>query len=400
MSDKFRDIDALLNGIVQPEKQTLKELFNKKLDELQMPPTAAYKIIGIQSRTVKGILNGTQKVVDITNLIKIANFLQLPKEEVVKLFLESVEENFPTHNISPEKINFIKENFDLAVLKKAGFIQNITDFAHIEARIVLRLGLKSIFEYRKPSVDVAFSSGLFKPENDNTRAFWIRAAQVWFEELDNPYDYDREQLIKVFPKIRWHSMNVEKGLLEVIKILFKVGITVIYQPSLQKLQLRGATFNYYNKPCIVLTNYVGFYATLWFALIHELYHVLFDWEEIKANKYHLTDDSNEQLSVREREAEADKFAREYLFTTEKVKSVRPYLNDESFVEEFSINNHVHSSFLYVFNAFDMKNNRNAWALARKHSPDIDLSIKSIDTHWKDEEPIEEKAKRLKLQVYN
>ncbi|AHM62347.1 putative plasmid maintenance system antidote protein [Flammeovirgaceae bacterium 311] len=399
MSDKYRDIDALLNGIVQPEKQTLKELFDRKIHELKLTPTSAYDIIGIQSRSAKGILSGTQKVVDITSLIKIANFLQIPKEDLVKLYLETVEENFPINNITPDKINFIKENFDLAVLRKAGLIKNITDFAHIEARILSRLGLRSIFEYRKPNIDVAFSSGLFKQKNDNTRAFWIKAAQAYLKEIDNPYEYNREQLIKVFPRIRWHTLNEEKGLVEVIKILYRVGITVIFQPPLQKLQLRGATFNHKNKPCIVLTNYLGFYATLWFALIHELYHVLFDWEEIKVNKYHLTDDSNEQLSVREREAEADKFAREYLFSTEKTKNIRPYIYDESFVKNYASDNHVHPSIIYVFNAWDQKNNR-GWALARKHSPDVNKSVISIKTDWQDEDPIEKITTKHKAEAYN
>lgn len=398
MDDRFKDIDALLNGIIAPDKKSLKDLFENKVEELKLSHTVAYKIIGIQSRTIKGILNGSQKVVDITNLTKIANFLQLPKDEVVKLFLDAVEENFPTYNISSDKINFIKSNFDLAVLRKSKLIDNITDFEHIEKRILGRLGLRSIFEYKKPTIDVAFSSGLFKPENDLTRSFWIQAAIACFEEIDNPYEFDREELIKIFPKIRWHSMNVEKGLLEIIRALYRIGITVIYQPPLQKLQLRGATFNHNNKPCIVLTNYVGFYATLWFALIHELYHVLFDWEEIKANKYHLTDDSNKQLSVREREEDADNFAREYLFSKEKSSVVRPYIYNTGYVAEYAANNHIHPSLIYVFNAFDApKTNRMVWAIARKNSPDVESCIQALDIPWP--KPVDEVVQHLKPEVY-
>jgi Zn-dependent peptidase ImmA (M78 family) len=400
MNDRFKDIDALLNGIIRPEKLSLKELFDRKVEELELAPTAVFKIIGIQSRTIKGILTGSQKLVDITNLTRIANFLQLSSEEVVKLYLEAVEENFPTYTISPEKINFIKENFDLAVLRKAGLIDDITDFEQIEKRLVARLGLKSIFEYRRPSNEIAFSSGLFKAENNLTRAFWITSAQAWFAEFENPHPYSREELIKVFPKIRWHSMNVEKGLVEIIRALYKIGITVIYLPPLQKLQLRGATFSYNNKPCIVLTNYVGFYATLWFALIHELYHVLFDWEEIKTNKYHLTDDSNEQLTVQEREMEADNFAREYLFSKEKIKAIRPYLNNPAYVAENANTNHVHPSIIYVFNAFDSpKTSRAPWAIARKYSPDIKPCIEQIDIPWQSETSVEKIAKKLKSEIY-
>lgn len=401
MDDKFSDIDALLNGIMMPDKPTLQELFDKKLREFKMTLSAASKIIGMQPRAVKKILNGSQKLLDVSNLPSIANFLEIPREEVIKLFLEALERNSPTSaGASSNRVSFIKENFDLIVLRKAKFIQSITDFKHIEKRITARLGLKSIFEYRKPTIDIAFSSGSFKPENDRTRAFWIRAAMACFEEIDNPNEYSRQDLIALFPRLRWHTMNVEHGLTEIIKQLYKIGITVVFQPPLLTLQVKGATFNINRKPCIVLTNYVGFYPTLWFALIHELYHVLFDWEEIKEGKYHLTDDSNEQLSVREREKEADSFARNYLFSNEKMDRVRPYLSDTEYVKEFARDNHVHPSLIYAFHAFDVGDtDRMAWARAKRNSPPVGDSIEVIDLPWVDENPVEELLHKYKSEVY-
>lgn len=397
--DNFTDINSLLNGLLQ--SPGLKDLFERKIKDLDISATAVLDILDIQHRTLHGILEGTQKTVDFINLIKIAHFLQISKEEVIKLYLDSLERNFPTATVSPEKIKFIKENFDLAVLKKAGLIDSITDFNHIEQRIVSRLGLKSIFEYRKPPIDVAFSSGLFKPKNELTRSFWIQSAITVFEEISNPYEYNRQALISFFPQIRWHSLNVERGLLEIIKGLYKLGITVIYQPPLQTLQLRGATFSINDKPCIVLTNYVGFYPTLWFALIHELYHVLFDWEEIKANRYHLTDDGNEQLTVLEREKMADNFAREYLLSKDKLDSIKPYLNDTTYISEFATNSHVHPSIVYVFYAFDAgKKDRIAWARARKYSPDVTISTKQIDIPWTENRPVEEIFLKRKTEIYN
>ena len=398
MKDKFSDIDALLNGIMKPQA-SLQELFDQKLLELGIASSAICQIIGIQFRTLKGILGGTQKVIDVTNLAKLASFLQLPQEEIFKLYLQAVEKNFPTNSVSPEKIAFIKENFNLTVLRKAGLIDSITDFLHIEQRLVARLGLKSIFEYRKPNMDVAFSSAHFRTENNLTRAYWINAATAVFQEIDNPHPFSRDGLIKLFPSLRWYTTNVDRGLADVVKQLYHIGITVIFQDSLQTLQLRGATFNVNGKPCIALTNYVGFYSTVWFALIHELYHVLFDWEEIKANKYHLSDDSNEQLSVREREAEADQFAREYLFSEEKTNQIRRYIHDEAHVAAFAADNHVHESFPYVFVAKFAANNRMAWARARAKSPDVSRAINLIDMTCHGDEPVEKRVQQAKQKIY-
>jgi HTH-type transcriptional regulator/antitoxin HigA len=355
----------------------------------------------MQHRTLNGILDGTQKNIDFTNLIKIASFLQIPKMQVTELYLNALENNYPTYTISSDKIKFIKENFDLAVFKKAGFIDSITDFRHIEERLLSRLGLKSIFEYKRLGNDVAFSSGLFKPKNEITRSFWIGAARTIFEELANPYEYNKQALIEYFPQLRWHSTNVERGLVEVVKSLFKLGITVIYQPSLHTLQLRGATFSVNEKPCIVLTNYVGFYATLWFSLIHELYHVLFDWDDIRVNSYHLTDDDNDQLTVREREDLADNFARQYLFSKEKTEEVKRYLNDSVYIREVALNNHVHPSIIYVFNAFDVgSKDRMAWARARSHSPEAVDAVKAFDIPWSEDRPVEKVINKLKTEIYN
>src|SRR5258705_117269 len=96
-----------------------------------------------------------------------------------------------------------------------------------------------------------------------SRDFWLTTAKSLAAKIDNPYHYDRQNLVAFFPQIRWYSTNEEFGLANVIKELFKIGITVIFQPRLSTLHLRGATFSVNNKPVIVLTDYKGFYATLW-----------------------------------------------------------------------------------------------------------------------------------------
>lgn len=397
MSDDLFNIDDLLNSALK--KEGLNDLFEKKLDELKLNKTNVQEILGMPYRTLKGILDGTQKLVDVNNLVKLADFLKISKEEVFKLYVDSVQKYHPVSNVSTQKIKFIKENFDLIALKKAGLINNMTDFEHIDKKITARLGFRSIYEYKKPEVDIAFSSGLFKPKNLLTRLFWIKSAICILEEINNPYEYDRPGLIKFFPHIAWYSMNVERGLAEIIRALFKLGITVVYQPNLQGLQLRGATLKVNDKPCIVLTNYQGFYSTLWHCLIHELYHVFFDWEDIKKDSYHLTDDDNQELTVQEREREADKFARDYLLTEEKLNIIKPYLNDEAYVKRFAEENHVHFSIIYAYHAFSNSNDRKSWARLRRLSPPVADAIKNLDYPWQDEKPLEEHVVEQKELTY-
>ena len=86
-----------------------------------------------------------------------------------------------------------------------------------------------------------------------------------------------------------------------------MGVTVIVQTQLLTTQVRGGTFIINGKPCIVLTDLFKKYPTIWYTLIHELHHVLYDLETISLTNFHITGDPDLFLI----EEKADDFAREY-----------------------------------------------------------------------------------------
>lgn len=402
-NNKYSEIDAILSGILK--EPTLRELFDKRLHELGITQTSARNLLGLERRTLNGILDGTQKRANYTGFQKVATFLNISIEEVIERHGALVERNFENENTPANKKKFIRENFDLIVLKKAGFIDSLTDLNKIEERITSFFGFSSIFEYKKRSFDTAFSSGIVSQKNllrnSITRDFWLTSAKNLVVKLDNPYNYDRQELVKYFPQIRWHSTNVELGLINVIRELFKIGITVIFQSPLSTLHLRGATFSVNNKPCIVLTDYKGFYPTLWHCLVHELYHVLFDWEEIKNNSFHLSEDGSELFTIDEKEMEADEFARKYLFSEEKMQEVKHFIYDQKYINDVAKENSVHPSIIHIYYAFDNdKIDRMVWARARRFMPDIKKCVYHLENPWNNPKPIEEVAKKKKLEIYN
>ena len=398
-TNKHEDIDAILNGILK--MVSLREQFEKRLHELGITQTAAQKILGIERRTLNGILDGTQKRVNFIYLNKLAVFLNQPTEQIIETHVSLIEKNFENQTTPANKKRFIRENFDLAVLRKAGFIDSVNDFEKIENKIVSFFGYSSIFEYEKRTFNTAFSAGVVKPKTNTARDFWLTAAKNFTVRLDNPYHFDRQELIKFFPQIRWLSTNVELGLVNVIKALFKIGVTVIFQPTLSSLHLRGATFSVNNKPCIALTDYKGFYPTLWHCLIHELYHVLFDWDEINIS-YHISDDTDELLTIDENEMQADDFARRYLFSDEKMEEVRPYIfRSDKYINDVAKDNNIHPSIIYIYNAYDNgKTDRMVWPRTRRHMPDIKKSVYRLENPWDNSKPIDEIVKKRKLEIYN
>ncbi|TAF96311.1 MAG: hypothetical protein EAZ32_09145 [Cytophagia bacterium] len=398
-------VDNLLDGLLDNNElldNSLKGLFERRLSQLDISQTTSQKILGLEYRTLNGILEGTLKIVDFTALIKLSNFLQVPQKKVISLFLTELEKNFPESFPYPSnKIEFINKNFDLASLKKGGIISSITDYYDIDAKISSFLGIKNIFEYRPSVSNVAFSSGAIKPKNNLNRSLWLKRAKDIIHELDNPYQYDRDRLIDFFGEIRWHSTNVELGLTNVAQALYNMGVTVIFQTSLPTIHLRGATVVINNKPAIILTDYRGFYPTIWFTLIHELFHVLFDWEDVKKNKEHISEENTDILADLEREKEADEFACDYLFSKDKIQKSSAFIKNPVLVDEYAKNNHVHPSFVYLFYAKEKgEKNKYAWNLVHKNNPDI-TPIKTTFDNWFEDSPktISEVVKHLKTTIY-
>lgn len=401
--DSF-NVDDLLGNLFRPEptkqKETLQQLVERRVDELEIAITNICSYLEIEPKTLNNIITGKQKRTDYTNILKIATFLQLPREQVIELYIEALEKNFSLQNEPQnETMKFIKDNFDLVTLRSAGFIKNTRDYAEIEKVIVSYFGLKSITDYQLPKMDVAFSEGFYKPKNFLTRGFWLNAAKTSFESINNPYKFDKEGLVKYFPQIRWHSTSVELGLTNIIKDLFKLGVTVLFQSPFSNLHLRGATFAVNEKPVVVITDYRGFYPTIWFALVHELFHVLFDWQEIQNNKYHLTGSDDDQLAISEKEKEANDFASRYFLSTEKVEYAKRYLYDAEFIARFAKENDVHESFVYVFAAWNKGKNNNYWSIAKEYNPPLHLLINPISNSWDNHKSISEFTKSLKYKLY-
>jgi HTH-type transcriptional regulator/antitoxin HigA len=381
------DISALMRSYDDNVRRSLKELFELKISELNINQTQALEALQIESRALNALLTGGSSRVDILSLIKLSQFLDIPQSDAVNLYLDSLKKPNEESINNLEKRKFMLKSFDVNELKKEGILNDTTDFDHIEKTLIELFNYDSIFDYRRDVLNPAYSSSKLYDKSQMSD-YWIEYSRQIFRKINNPNSYDRKALINYFPTIRWHSLNVERGLWEVIKVLYRMGITVIYLPKFKKLHLRGATFSVNKKPCIVLTDYKGFYPTLWFALLHELHHVLFDWEDILVNSFHISDKSDLYTQV-EIEEVADKFAKDYLFSDEKMEEIQPHLNNPRYVEEFSKLNHVHYSIPYAFWAFE----KNNWGWIRKYMPDINECLGIV-------EPVSFKLPAAKVAEFN
>lgn len=399
-----KEFEKLLKTLLQPiseadvnsEGLTLKMLFEKRMAALDLSQNQVEKLLNIERKSLDGILDRTAKRVDIVNILKLGSFLNLAPEKLLSIYLTEMPSDTIGDLEKARKAIFIVSHFDLANLYKVKFLNSKNDFEYIENRINNFFSLESIYQYNDIQLFPAFSRTK-RASNNKMREFWIKSVYTFFKSINNPNGFDRSALVELIPKIRPYTMNIEKGLLIVAQALYNVGITVIFQPSLPTVQSRGATFLVNEKPCIVLTDLNQNYPTVWFALLHELHHVLYDLETIEKNSYHITGELDLLLI---NEDKANEFAREYLFSADRTKYIAPFIDNEHLVKEYARQSQVHPSFIYSFYNYDKSNQgySNAWSRYKQYFPDLKLTLKNFNAHSWDRN-LEESINIIKESVF-
>lgn len=394
--DIMLEIYRLLDAPVKPK--SLSEIINDGLKQLDLSKHQLASILNIPSSTfdriILNISNNNLKDIDFDLLLKLAQFLGISIDEISQIYVASLTPDKIKEIEDARKANYILNNFDIKSLKKEGFIKNVTDFKSIEERVMKFFDLESIFQYNNEIGGVLFS----RTKNmsaDKMRELWVRCAIFQFQKIDNPNEFDKEKLLGIIPKIRPYTRYEEKGLLTVLQALYNVGVTVIVQSYLSKTQVRGGTFAINGKPCIVVTDYNKTYSTLWFALLHEIYHALYDFEELKGLTYHLTGEEQSEIYLF-KEDMADYFACEMLFPKENLEYIRHMINSPVLVDDYAEKCKVHPSIIYSFYCHaQKKNGKDYYALFRKHFGKSDKAIQVVKTHPWNKETIYEEIEKVR-----
>lgn len=388
-------IEAAIKSNIDIDKVTsLKELYNERKKTLHLSDRQIKQILGMDpNKTINPILEGTAKHVGFINIIKLAHFLGLSVNDLLKVYIPKLDVNQIGEIQRSRDAGYIVETFDVATLMKMKFFASGSSSKDMADKIIKFFGLKSLYDFSNNDIAPAFSRSK-RNSSDLMRNFWIQSAYTQFKNIDNPYPYNRKELVDLIPKIRPYTRDVKNGLIKVLKALYRVGVTIIYQPSLEKIQVRGATMVVNDKPCIVLSNLQKNYPTLWFTLLHELHHVLYDLEDIKSQTYHISNGEGDLFLMNEERA--DKFAREYLLNDSRLKFISGYITSNFHVKRFADEWGVHDSIIYAIYCYKT----NEWALYNKYIPKMTEALELLNTHPFEKESLIESAKNIKELIYN
>lgn len=385
----LKQISEILEG--SRHQQSLLEIYEARRDALDLSDNQVAKILHVKYNSLKRIIDKEAKKIDYLLLLKLSRFLNIEPQELANIY-HSDDTGLAAELGSVVKRTYIAENFDLKTLRSIGLIKSTTDFDAIEDRIKTYFGLERLTDYDHLMTGVMFSQTKRSP-HEKMRAFWVKSAHAMFKKIANPNEYDRDALKSLVPKIRPYTQNIEKGFLIVARALFNIGVTVIYQPYLTNTQVRGGTFVVDGKPCVVITDYNKSYPTLWFALLHELSHVLFDLEVISKSTFHLSGEPDMFLVQEEK---ANEFARNLLLPEAKSKYIRRFINHHYMVQKYADENDVHPSIIYAFYQFDQYSDGNSyWGAYRKHFPKVSRATEHINLIPWEQDTIDETVEKLK-----
>lgn len=385
-------INNILKQSFDYDGPSLKELLTEKLENSGLTKTQFEKLAGIERKSLDSIIDKTSKQTDTSKLIKLGEFLDLDFEKLLIIHYNNRSQEEIKELQDSMDITFINKYFDLKTLATLSFLDKKADLEELKNRICSYFGINSIYEYESTLNDVLFSRTK-KTYSDKMKDFWIKSSYKYFELINNPNNFDRRSLIELIPKIKPYTRNIENGLKTIFQALYNVGITVIFQPSLPKTHIRGATFVVNNKPCIVITDYNKNYATIWFALIHELHHVLYDLEIIEKTTYHLTGEPDLFLL---QEDKANDFASEYLLSEEKMRYIEKMIHNKLMVSRFADENQIHPCIIYSqFQWRQTKEGNDYWGAFKDQFPNISIATKNLNIANWDVDSIKETATKMR-----
>jgi len=386
-------MSEVLKILAVDNQPSLGQVIEQRREALKLSVKAASEVLGVPRTSYERLIKGELQKLDVLTALKLAHFLDVSIEEIMKLFVAS---SMPAEDFKEvervKEASFIVKNFDIEGLKKIGFIQS-SNFTHIKERIIEFFSLNSLYEYTQEASSVLYSKGKVISD-DKVMGFWILSAYKQFEKINNPNPFDLDQIKRLAVQIRPYTRKEKTGLQTVIQALYKAGVTVITQKALPKTSVRGGTFIVNKKPCIILTDLYKRYPTLWFTLLHELAHVIFHLNRLSGYKYHLTDGIEDPMLI---ESQADKFAQELLIPREKYDYIKNHLNIESFVQSYSEKNNIHASIIYALYAWELKEkgDDSGWARFNRFIPHSDICFDSLAYSPWLEKTVDESAEKSK-----
>lgn len=297
--------------------------------------------LGISQKHMNEILNentgiSSDLILAISLLTDIDPKLILLAENKRKMYLY-LNNKFKNNN----EIEKFFNGFYIGELVKASWIKLKDKHSYVQKALDLLDYLKvkdfdTFYSYMDKKI-------LFKKKNDSNNIktyLWIKKCDEKAKE-QKVSDYDSLNINKLLFKLeleRNKTFNIES----LIKIFNSYGIYLVIFDALKGTKVRGCSMVKNTNPAIYLTKYNKEKASFYYALYHEIGHIVSDYNKAK-NVIIIDDDLNKQ------EEKADTFALNCMIRKEIWETIISNCEDK---EKVCRENNIPLSFLYSRLAYE------------------------------------------------
>ena len=330
------------------EDVSLREELKTFLQSNGIPVSALAEQLGIDRRFLEKYMSegGDLKFVQA---IKLMQVLDLEPAKLIQAFKNDLEGTSEEISDESTELSYLYTKFDIPSLKEIGLIKKRAKIDEIKEQVCSFLGFHNIYEYDTFAMlpEALFSrSTRYIKEQKSARMneFWLKCLYYSFKKIDNPNPFDRELLAEFVKHIYEYTIDEVHGYEKVILVLYRLGVTVLTQPYITGTGKFGATMIIDGKPCVVITDMKKKYHKLWLSLLHELCHILNDYDMLEKIAYHETNIISPDIFLNE--GTADTFALNMLIKQSDREELSKIVRLNHLVIKAAETIHVHPSIIY------------------------------------------------------
>ncbi|MBG8574086.1 MULTISPECIES: HigA family addiction module antitoxin [Bacillus] len=310
------------------------------LEEIGMSTNECAKRLGVSENDLSNLLSGKSRLTEemALNLEKI--FKGIPASYWLNYDrkYQEYQDNEVIHSktYKTEDLNKLSKRFRFNTVFN-GLGWNLTKQAS-EMLKLLKIDNFEQFDtvYSKLNVDFMEDGG-----ETEAIAIWLNLAreEVEIQNKDlSGKEFSKEKLIESLGKFKSLSLNndYESSLKSARKLLNRLGIYLVFLNAIENSKVRGALTTYKEKPAIFLSGRFKTHDHVWFALMHEIGHLIKHYipnEPIVTLENELED---LKPNTDKKEEEANEFARDFFIDkSEYKKFVESRKFDEHSIYEFA-----------------------------------------------------------------
>lgn len=306
-------------------------IIKEYLDEIHMNQKEASERLDVSQKHFSNLINGKTRLTEEVALKLEYIFTDIPasywlnyetKYQEKKKREELLLEAYDTDKL---KVYSKRFKFDEVF---SGMDWDLRKQAHEMLKI---LKISRFENFEKIYYDSDFK---FAEKNDETESIiiWLNLTKELVEIQNDGLDdieYKQYKLVGAMDKFKYHALDedYETSIKNVRKLLNELGVYLVVCDALENSNVQSALTQYKNHPAILLTRRFITHDQIWFALMHEVGHLVKHYGSVDNIFITLEDELNEMGDVSIKEKEANNFARDFFISNDDY---------ESFVESSSL----------------------------------------------------------------